>query len=86
MPVDRGIEKWSDSCYILKIELTGCAEGQAVGRRGRENSRMTSRPLRTRKVESPLIQMRKAGEKQVLGENQEFSFRQIECQIPEWRC
>lgn len=44
VPMGRGIEKWSDSCYILKVGLTGCAEGQAVGRRSREDSRMTSRP------------------------------------------
>lgn len=26
VPMGRGIEKWSDSCYILKVGLTGCAE------------------------------------------------------------
>lgn len=25
MPMGRGGEKWSGSCFILKVELTGCA-------------------------------------------------------------
>lgn len=33
-----GGEKWPGSCYTLKVELTGCAEGRSVGRRGREDS------------------------------------------------
>lgn len=34
----RGGEKWPGSYYTLKVELTGCAEGQHGGRRGREDS------------------------------------------------
>lgn len=41
MPMERGGHQWSDSCYILKVELTECAEGQLVGRRGREESRIS---------------------------------------------
>ena len=33
-----GGEKWPGSCCTLKVELTGCAEGRSVGRRGREDS------------------------------------------------
>lgn len=32
MPMSRGGEKWSDSWYMLKVELTGCAEGLGCGK------------------------------------------------------
>lgn len=38
MPMERDGHQWSEACDILKAEVIGCADGQLVRRRGREES------------------------------------------------